>query len=387
MDNLYTSLVLPQLEYAAPVWQIANCQPLQRKGLAVCLGLPTTSGKDAAEVLSGVLPLDFRREELSIRECGKIFAKNKKENIAKCLESYMGKHTNLIEKFRSPFGYMLTQIEDMKSLTNLTMNSIEPEFSYLEYLQPSRTRPDYWNNLGCSESRTNKQVEDAKQIIKNIPSDVDNRTAVAFTDGSCRGNPGPCGAGACILLPNTELVELKQPVSKLSSILVGEMVAIKIKLKTILEECKRLQIKKLKIFSHSQSAIGIINLGWENKTHKFLSSEILQLWKDLEMAGVDIHLDWTLGHAGISGNETADRLAKEAATEAESMTDDEVVTSQADICHVARESVRMKWQRRWDISENGRHLYQFRQEVKPKYINFQGLKNQKILLQLQWVLP
>ncbi|XP_045210684.2 ribonuclease H-like [Mercenaria mercenaria] len=138
---------------------------------------------------------------------------------------------------------------------------------------------------------------------------------MAFTDGPCRGSPGPCGAGACIL-PNTELVELKQPVSKLSSILVGEMVAIKLTLKTILEECKRLQINKLKILSDSQSAIGIVNLGWENKTHKFLSSEILQLWKDLEMAGVDIHLDWTPGHAGISGNETADRLAKEAATEA-----------------------------------------------------------------------
>ena len=25
---------------------------------------------------------------------------------------------------------------------------------------------------------------------------------VVFTDGSCLGNPGPCGSGACIFVPN-----------------------------------------------------------------------------------------------------------------------------------------------------------------------------------------
>ncbi|XP_060593901.1 uncharacterized protein LOC132748336 [Ruditapes philippinarum] len=314
-------------------------------------------------------------------------AKDIRQNIAKSLKSCQDRYGKVREKFQSPFFCMLTQVEDMKSLTTITLNSIEPEFSYLEYLQPSRTRPDYWNNLGSSKSRTVKQEDDARQHISSLLSDVDTKTAVAFTDGSCRGNPGPCGAGACILLPNTEVIELKQPVSKLSSILVGELVAIKFKitLQALLTEIGRFEINKVKLLSDSQSAVGIIDLGWENKTHKVLSTEILQLRKELELADVTVNFDWTPGHAGIKGNDLADRLAKEAAKEAEEMeTEDSLfVTSQSDIRHSARESVRIKWQRRWEIVETGRHLYGLKPQVQPKKINFHGLSNQRQLLQLQ----
>ena len=39
-------------------------------------------------------------------------------------------------------------------------------------------------------------------------------STIAFTDGSCMGNPGPCGADGCIsLLGVEEPVCLKKPVS------------------------------------------------------------------------------------------------------------------------------------------------------------------------------
>ena len=53
---------------------------------------------------------------------------------------------------------------------------------------------------------------------------------IAFTGGSCRGNPGPCGAGACVFLPNNDEIELKQPVYKLASSLIVVLVAIRITL-------------------------------------------------------------------------------------------------------------------------------------------------------------
>ena len=50
---------------------------------------------------------------------------------------------------------------------------------------------------------------------------------MAFTDGLCLGNPGPCGAGACVFLPEqTDPILLKQSVSSRGSILLGELVAI-----------------------------------------------------------------------------------------------------------------------------------------------------------------
>ena len=46
--------------------QIGNCSPLekiQRKGLAMCLGVPGTAGLEALEVEAGVKPLELRKEE------------------------------------------------------------------------------------------------------------------------------------------------------------------------------------------------------------------------------------------------------------------------------------------------------------------------------------
>ena len=91
---------------------------------------------------AGVLPLDLRIEELAVRECTKIMAKSNTEPIKQCFLSCQASVEELPrEKVTTPMGKMLQQITDMTSSTNLNLNTIEPEMSYLEYLQPSlRTR-------------------------------------------------------------------------------------------------------------------------------------------------------------------------------------------------------------------------------------------------------
>ena len=79
----------------------------------------------------------------------------------------------------------------------------------------------------------------------------------------------------------------------------------------------------------------------------------------------------------------ADRLAKEAAKEAEEMTDDIGIASQSDVKSAARESVNIKWQRSWEVSEKGRHLFTHRPCVKLNKVEFGSLKNQRAILQLQ----
>ena len=49
-----------------------------------------------------------------------------------------------------------------------------------------------------------------------------------------------------------ERVDLKQPVSTRSSILLGELIAIKIALESIKLEMEKLLVKKLMLFSDSQ---------------------------------------------------------------------------------------------------------------------------------------
>ena len=50
------------------------------------------------------------------------------------------------------------------------------------------------------KSRSEEQAFQGKNIILEKIHQLKNNTTLAFTDGSCKGNPGPCGAGAAILI-------------------------------------------------------------------------------------------------------------------------------------------------------------------------------------------
>ena len=136
----------------------------------------------------------------------------------------------------------------------------------------------------------------------------------------------------------TDYISLKQPVSKLASILLGEQVAI----------------------------LSSLTLGLEVKTYKQTVKEIQDLMKTFQEKGVTIKSELTPGHADFLGNEITDRLAKEVAQEAEQMKEEESVTAMTDIRKGAKESCFIKWQRKWELTEAEKHLFNFRPTVKSK---------------------
>ena len=162
-------------------------------------------------------------------------------------------------------------------------------------------------------------------------------------------------------------MELKKAVSRLASILLGELVAIEIALSFIQGEVKKKRTKVVKIFCDSQSVVGLLTLGWTPTSYQGTISQIKKHIERLKQEGINIDIAWTPGHADIAGNETADRLAKEAAKEAENIdeTKDTMVTA-ADIKTAVRTSCLKKWQRRWDLSNSGRELYGYRKNVDVK---------------------
>ena len=68
----------------------------------------------------------------------------------------------------SPLGEMNVQVADMMSNTGITLNSLEKDCNYLESLQPSKQKPEYWNILGSSKSRTGEQEQMSREIIGGI---------------------------------------------------------------------------------------------------------------------------------------------------------------------------------------------------------------------------
>ncbi|CAG2237097.1 unnamed protein product [Mytilus edulis] len=343
--QIYQSIVLSTMLYASSVWQINNnthinkLNAIQRKGLALCLNQPTTASIEALEVVAGILPLDLKREEAD------------------------WKNINEPEKIISPIGKMVLQSEDMKRSTEIDSDCIESQFEF-RGLAASKSPPEYWKNLGSSKSRSEEQAFQGKTIILEKIHQLKKNTTLAFTDGSCKGNPGPCGAGAAILISNsTEHVELTQPVSNRGSILLGELVAIKLVIDFLIIPNNRKNTESIKIFSDSQSAIGILTLNWKSDNYGKTIHDIKIGILALKSEGIIVSIEWTPGHADIQGNELADQLAKKAAQEAEKIQSIPIFTKQ-DIQKGAKDSVMLKWQNRWDTSDKGRRYYAFQQNVK-----------------------
>jgi hypothetical protein len=54
---------------------------------------------------------------------------------------------------------------------------------------------------------------ESKEVVKDLIGDPTDTTIVAFTDGSCQGNFGPCGSGAVEYPSDNEGIGLKRPVA------------------------------------------------------------------------------------------------------------------------------------------------------------------------------
>src|SRR5271169_5059014 len=116
-----------------------------------------------------------------------------------------------------------------------------------------------------------------------------------FTDGACRGNPGP-GGWAALLICGNERMEV--------SAAIGGLGALK-------RRCA------IKLYTDSKYVLqGITEWlpnwkarGWRTAAREPVKNK--DLWEQLDavVAGQDIEWHWDKGHSGHEGNEYVDQLA------------------------------------------------------------------------------
>lgn len=139
---------------------------------------------------------------------------------------------------------------------------------------------------------------------------------IIFTDGAAKGNPGPGGFGA-VLLIGDKVLELGEG-KKLTT--NNEM-----ELRAVVEALKHVpsSIKEVEIYTDSKYVVegatgwtfGWIKNGWKTKAggdvlHKEIWQELIDLLKKIKV-------DWhkVPGHVGIIGNERADKIASDLGEE------------------------------------------------------------------------
>jgi len=168
------------------------------------------------------------------------------------------------------------------------------------------------SGFGSAGKRTASQAEAARQSAKQTLESLPEGTHVAFTDGSCLGNPGPAGAGAVVRLSDGSVHEGYRALGVATNN-VGELTAIGMAL-DLLEQAGVTPAEPVALFTDSKYARGVLVEGWKAKANKELIHEIrvkLVPWQSLD-------LYWVAGHVGIDLNERADELAGRGAAESSS---------------------------------------------------------------------
>jgi len=142
---------------------------------------------------------------------------------------------------------------------------------------------------------------------------------VIYTDGACRGNPGPGGWGAILRAQGKH--KGKSKTIKGSE---AETTNNRMELKAAIMALRALKART-HVDLHTDSKYvqqGILEWmeGWKKRGWKTAAKKPVKnkdLWQELdqEAQGHDINWHWVKGHAGHADNELADELANEAVDE------------------------------------------------------------------------
>jgi ribonuclease HI len=136
-----------------------------------------------------------------------------------------------------------------------------------------------------------------------------SETVRIYTDGACRGNPGPGGWGALLVVGEREK-ELWGGEAQTTNNRMELTAAIR-GLETLKRRCK------VDVYTDSQYVRNGIRewlvqwkrRGWKTADKKPVKNQ--DLWERLDQlaTGHDIEWHWVRGHSGHDGNERADALA------------------------------------------------------------------------------
>ena len=140
-------------------------------------------------------------------------------------------------------------------------------------------------------------------------------SVVLYTDGACRGNPGPGGWGAYLLYGDARK-KLRGAEAETTNNRM-ELTAVIHGLRALKRPC-RVQLNtdsKYVLQGITEWLPGWKKNGWKTAAKKPVKNSELWQQLDAEVERHQIDWHWVKGHSGVPGNEIADQLANQAIDE------------------------------------------------------------------------
>jgi ribonuclease HI len=125
-----------------------------------------------------------------------------------------------------------------------------------------------------------------------------------WTDGCCKGNPGPGGAGVVIVLPDGSMGRIGRPLGATTNNR-AELLAVRIALEALAAHSQ----ESMTIHTDSQNVIGWVTGAFRVNANGDLVREIQDCLRDF----ASVSFVKVRGHSGDPNNEATDRLAQHAA--------------------------------------------------------------------------
>lgn len=140
-------------------------------------------------------------------------------------------------------------------------------------------------------------------------------TVEAYTDGACRGNPGPGGWGALLRFGEHEK-ELKGSASETTNNQMELTAAIEA-LKALKKSCVVILTTDSQYVKNgiTQWISGWKRKGWKTAANKPVKNKALWQELDEQVAIHQVEWRWVKGHSGHAENERVDELANQAIDE------------------------------------------------------------------------
>ena len=353
--RLYGALVRSKLDYGCQFYSSANeglltrLNPIQNQCLRACTGAFKSSPIVSLCVESGVMPLSYARDIVTLKY---LFKTQSLPNTP----TFRALHTEDTPNEVNPAR------ERMHSLINkyhietprIWINSIPEE--------PPWLFPDI---QVCPFLMINKSSTPIEEIKSAFLSHKDEHDSIhIYTDGSKKED----GVGYASVLPTYNIAG---GLPDEASIFTAELYAIKATVEYLIENEE--ESTNYTIFCDSQSVLQTL----KSKTNKsFIVVTLQQLLFHASNKNININLCWVPGHCGIAGNDKADIQAKSASSSVDALRQLRAIPH-TDMTGIIKATAKGEWQREWSSAK-----YQDKQlrEVKPeiKYWSSSCNKNRRV---------